>query len=96
MVSLFGLGILLSAPLYAWRWRSPMTLVFTYLLPVLPFVLVVDGWISSLRTRTPNEVEALLRTCGAAGAERWVIQSGEARHCWPCGNVNWIVCLKGK
>jgi len=93
-VTLFGIGILLLAPYYAWRWRSPMTLVFTYLLPVLPFVLVFDGYISSLRTRTPDEVEVLLRTCGAEGAEGWVVKSGDALHLWPFGYVNWIVCLK--
>ncbi|OAA53797.1 hypothetical protein SPI_09242 [Niveomyces insectorum RCEF 264] len=62
----FGLGILLLAPYYAWQWGSPLTLVFTYAVPVLPFVLVFDGWMSMLRTRTPDEVAALLRTCGAA------------------------------
>ena len=71
-----------------------MTLVFTYLLPILPFVLVFDGYISSLRTRTPDEVEVLLRTCGANGTDGWVMKSGDALHLWPFGYVNWIVCLK--
>ncbi len=93
---ILGLGILLFAPYYAWRWRSPATLLFTYLVPVLPFVLVFDGWISSLRTRTPDEVEALLRSCGAPGADRWELRSGHVRHLWPCGYVNWIVCIKGE
>ncbi|CAK7564241.1 MAG: hypothetical protein SEPTF4163_002128 [Sporothrix epigloea] len=91
---IFGLGIMLSAPYYAWRWRSPMTLVFTYLIPILPFVLVFDGWMSMLRTRTPDEVEALLRTCGAANTEDWELRSGEVRHLWPCGYLKWIVCTK--
>lgn len=92
----FGLGILLTAPYYAWRWRSPMTLVFTYLVPILPFVLVFDGWMSMLRTRTPDEVAALLRTCGAAPADvaRWELRSGEIRHLWPFGYLKWIVCVK--
>ncbi|EFX00518.1 hypothetical protein CMQ_7520 [Grosmannia clavigera kw1407] len=92
----FGLGILLTAPYYAWRWRSPMTLVFTYLLPILPFVLVFDGWMSMLRTRTPDEVAALLHSCGATPADvaRWELHSGEIRHLWPCGYLKWIVCVK--
>ena len=92
----FGLGVLLTAPYYAWRWRSPMTLVFTYLIPILPFVLLFDGWMSMLRTRTPDEVEALLRTCGASTADTdaWELRSGEVRHLWPCGYMKWIVCTK--
>ena len=91
---IFGLGIMLTAPYYAWVWRSPMTLVFTYLIPILPFVLVFDGWMSMLRTRTPDEVEALLRTCGAADTDAWELRSGEVRHLWPCGYLKWIVCTK--
>ncbi len=39
-------------------------------MPIIPFVLVFDGFVSALRTRTPQEVEVLLRTCGAEGTER--------------------------
>ncbi|KAM7207279.1 hypothetical protein V8F20_002341 [Naviculisporaceae sp. PSN 640] len=94
--ALFGIGIMLSAPIFAWKWRSPLTLVFTYLLPILPFVLVWDGWMSSLRTRTPEEVEALMRTCGAEGdiAESWEVRSGVEQLMWPCGELRWIVCVK--
>ncbi len=94
----FGLGILLTAPYYAWRWRSPMTLVFTYLVPILPFVLVFDGWMSMLRTREPDEVAALLRTCGAEsetdGTDGWELCSGQTRHLWPCGYLKWIIITK--
>ncbi|KAH7157674.1 hypothetical protein B0J13DRAFT_176029 [Dactylonectria estremocensis] len=88
---LLGIGILLAAPLFAWKWRSPATLIFTYLIPILPFVLVFDGFISSLRTRTPEEVEMLLRSCGA-DTSRWEMTSGSERHLWPCGYLNWIIC----
>ncbi|KAJ9151215.1 Haloacid dehalogenase protein [Pleurostoma richardsiae] len=90
----FGLGIMLTAPWYAWRWRSPMTLFWAWVLPVLPFVLVFDGFVSALRTRTADEVEALLRTCGAEGAEEWEVRSGSERHLWPCGYVNWVIGVK--
>ncbi|KAM5346486.1 hypothetical protein ACJ41O_009491 [Fusarium nematophilum] len=88
---LLGIGALLGAPLHAWRWRSPSTLFFSWLIPILPFVLVFDGLISSLRTRTPEEVEALLRSCGA-DASRWEMRSGSEMHLWPCGYVNWVIC----
>ena len=94
MTCLFGIGILLSAPYYAWKWRSPATLLFTYLIPILPFVLVFDGWVSSLRTRTQEELEVLLRTCGAKYADRWELRSGAERHLRPGGYVHWFVCLK--
>ncbi len=94
----FGIGILLVAPYYAFLWRSPSTLFFTYVIPILPFVLVFDGWMSALRTRTADEVEALLRTCGAAGGEaeiaRWEVRSGKTVYMWPFGKLNWIVCVR--
>ena len=85
---------MLIAPYYVWIWGSPMTVVFTYLVPILPFVLIFDGWVSSLRTRTPEEVEILLRTCGATGTEEWELQSGYETHMRPIGKMNWIICCK--
>ncbi|TGJ81510.1 hypothetical protein E0Z10_g7257 [Xylaria hypoxylon] len=55
---MFGFFILLIAPLLYW-W-SPQILFFVYVVPIVPFVLVFDGIISSLRTRTAHEVEVLL------------------------------------
>ncbi|KAG8170040.1 hypothetical protein KVR01_000785 [Diaporthe batatas] len=93
---LLGVGVLLSAPLFAWRWRSPGTLFWSWVVPVLPFVLVYDGWVSSLRTRTPDEVEALLRTCGAGEDEvsQWEMRSGRECHLPPVADLNWIICTK--
>lgn len=95
---LLGVGIMILAPYYALLWGEPMALVFTYLLPVLPVTLVFDGWMSCLRTRTPDEIEALLRTCGAEGGEReiakWEIKSGSEMFMWPVGYVDWFICVK--
>lgn len=88
---MMGIGVLLETPRQAWAWRSPATFIFSWLIPILPFVLVFDGLISSLRTRTPDEVEALLRSCGADTSE-WEIRSGSKRHLWPCGYLNWVIC----
>lgn len=86
------------APYYALLWGAPMALFFTYVVPILPVVLVFDGWMSCLRTRTPDEVEALLRTCGAEGGEeeiaKWEIRSGSEVFMWPVGRLNWIICAK--
>ncbi|KAL1840896.1 hypothetical protein VTJ49DRAFT_7638 [Mycothermus thermophilus] len=90
---------LLLAPYYALKWGTPLTLLaFTYLVPVVPVVLVWDGWMSCLRTRTVEEVEALLRTCGADGGEeeiaRWEVKSGRERFLWPVGSVNWVMLVR--
>lgn len=95
----FGLSIMVSAPYYAFKWRSFMTLVFTYLIPVLPFVLVFDGWVSMLRTRTPEELEALLRTCGADtvaadGSSTWELRHGTTQYLRPTGYLNWFIATK--
>ncbi|OTA61531.1 hypothetical protein K449DRAFT_382917 [Hypoxylon sp. EC38] len=87
----FGFFIFLIAPLLYW-W-SPLRLFWIYVIPVVPFVLVFDGLISCLRTRTADEVEALLLTCGADTRD-WEIQSGKERFLWPCGYLNWIICTK--
>ncbi|KAL2019394.1 hypothetical protein VTK56DRAFT_9685 [Thermocarpiscus australiensis] len=95
---LFGIGTLIMAPYYALLWGQPLALFFTYVVPILPAVLVFDGWMSCLRTRTPDEVESLLRTCGAEGGEeeiaKWEIRSGREVFMWPVGRVNWIICVK--
>ena len=92
---IFGLFVMLIAPL-AWPMYylgSPSVLFFVYAVPVVPFVLVFDGLVSSVRTRTPDEVEALLRTCGA-DARGWELRSGRRRFLWPCGYMSWIICTK--
>ncbi|KUI53053.1 hypothetical protein VP1G_00552 [Cytospora mali] len=93
---LLGIGVLLLTPVYAWRWRSPGTLFWSWIIPVLPFVLVFDGWMSAMRTRTADEVEALLRTCGAdkRELEKWQVKSGSVLHLPPVAYVNWIICTK--
>ncbi|KAI0845809.1 hypothetical protein F5Y00DRAFT_160781 [Daldinia vernicosa] len=87
----FGFFIFLIAPLLYW-W-SPVRLFWVYVIPVVPFVLVFDGLISCLRTRTADEVEALLRTCGA-NSDGWELKSGKEQFLWPCGYLHWIICTK--
>ena len=55
------------------RWTR---LCFTYLLPLIPFVLLFDGIVSCLRTYRPSELSALVHQIGAANY-RW--QAGELR-----------------
>jgi len=76
-------------------WHSPWHLFFTYLVPIVPFVWVYDGYISCLRTRTPDEVEALLRSrVSSEKLADWKFQSGQACHTWPIGWLYWTICYK--
>jgi hypothetical protein len=59
------------------RWAR---LLWTYLLPVVPFVIWYDGWISCLRAYSETELHELVsgaETDSPAGRYRWEI--GEAR-----------------
>ena len=49
---------------------DPIHLFWTYVLPIVPFVVVFDGFISTFRVRTPSEVFILLRKAAARVAAR--------------------------
>lgn len=95
-VCLLGLGVMVFSPLFAWRWRSFGTLFWCWVIPVLPFVLVWDGWMSSVRTRTADEVESMMRTCGVDSDEvaKWEVRSGRVTHLPPWADINWIIATK--
>ncbi|KAL5044797.1 hypothetical protein BDW71DRAFT_215443 [Aspergillus fruticulosus] len=65
-----------------WYWHSPVHLFFTFLLPIAPLALWVDGFISCLRTRTPTEIGDLLASSGKE-LEGWTFSSGEKSVQWP-------------
>ena len=63
--SVRALSFMLFAPLVVWLatpFIKPFRLsrmVFTYLVPIIPFVVCFDGIVSCLRTYTPNELREL-------------------------------------
>ena len=59
--------LIVLTPFYFYR--SPLHLIFQYLCPIIPFVVCFDGYVSSLRTRTPEEVMDLLQIAAALLAE---------------------------
>ncbi|KAI6244635.1 hypothetical protein HI914_07368 [Erysiphe necator] len=83
--------LLLTTPFYFWR--SPLHMFFTYIIPILPFVMLFDGFISCLRTRTPEEILYLTEKCGAP-LDDWKIVYGREQHSWPCGYLSWIIAVK--
>lgn len=89
--TLLPFKVMFTSPYYAFLWRNPIIFIFNWIIPIVPLVLFWDGWVSSLRTREPSEVEVLLRNCGA-DATGWQIRSGKERFLWPCGHINWIIC----
>ena len=93
MVSLLWPLAMLLAPIYFWQ--RPLHLFFTYLVPLVPFVWVFDGYISCLRTRTVEEVEELMRRAvGDDELKEWRVRSGEEVHTIAIGKLYWIIATK--
>ncbi|KAL9117762.1 MAG: hypothetical protein Q9187_005698 [Circinaria calcarea] len=82
--------MLLVSPFYFWD--SPRHLFFTYIIPIIPFVMVFDGYVSSLRTRSAAEVMAMIRKVG--GSEGWEFRSGSECHTYPTGEMTWFIGVK--
>lgn len=93
MVSLLWPMLMLTAPFF--YIQDPVYLFFTYLLPWVPFIVVFDGYISMLRTRTAEEIQTLLKSrVSADELTRWKFLSGETQHTWLIGWLNWVICYK--
>ena len=71
-----------------------MHLVFTYLIPIVPFVLVFDGFVSSLRTRTGEEVKAMADSLGGEVAKEWEFRWGSEWHTRGIGEMTWVIGVK--
>ena len=89
-VSLIWPLMLLITPFYFWR--SPGHLFFTYVIPIIPFVLVFDGYVSSLRTRSTQEILALMGKKG--DVKGWEFGSGSECHTYPTGEMTWFIGLR--
>lgn len=68
-------------------WGQLELLFWIYVLPVVPFVVVFDGLVSSLRTRWGEEVERLM----VGDRQGWKVDCGGAQHTWPCGDASWVL-----
>lgn len=60
-------GLVLWIGSWWWFWQQWEFLFWVYLVPVVPFVVVYDGVISSLRTRSPTELMRLMKERGRGG-----------------------------
>ncbi len=95
LLTVFGLGPLFTFLTPFYFLHSPLHLFFTYIIPIIPFVLVFDGYMSSLRTRSAEEVLALLSSDHDRRLlDGWRVRSGGEMHTWPMGYTHWIVGVK--
>jgi hypothetical protein len=97
VAALLNTTIVILSPLItsvAWFWYSPMHLIFTYLIPVVPLFFAVDGYVSCIRTRTPAETTMLLTSQKGLDLSEWVFKSGETLVLPPFGKLYWYIGVK--
>ena len=82
--------MLLITPFYFWN--DPVHLFFTYLVPIIPLVMTFDGYVSSLRTRTPEEIMEMMPK--GEDVKGWKFRSGSACHTYPFGDMTWFIAIK--
>ena len=94
------LTVLSIAPLmwlwsWYWFWGDWVHLFWTYVIPVIPFVLVFDGLVSSVRTRSEMEIFRLMKGLDGKESQGWKFESGEKTHTrFPTGKLGWFIGLK--
>ncbi|KAI4205544.1 MAG: hypothetical protein LQ350_000323 [Teloschistes chrysophthalmus] len=79
-------------------WGDWTHLFFTYIIPIVPVVVVFDGLVSCMRMRDRGEILRLIEECdareGRGWREGWRFESGRAWHTWPIGEATWFVGIK--
>ncbi|OCF34743.1 hypothetical protein I316_03787 [Kwoniella heveanensis BCC8398] len=75
-------------------------LFFTYIIPLIPLILVIDGWISVYRTRSTPHILHLANLASLSLAlegddePHWKWEYGSSMHTWPFGRMSWVVGRK--
>jgi len=72
-----------------WFWRDPIQLLLTYVIPIMPFIMAFDGVVSSLRTRTFEEILKMM-PLDVNGYERSLEQNEEGRYEVVAYNGDWV------
>ena len=67
-------------------------LIFTYLIPILPFCIVWDGWISVLKVYSLEDMKRIIRIADYTGKFEWDL--GTEKHKF--GRVNYLVGYQKK
>ncbi|KXT13654.1 hypothetical protein AC579_5000 [Pseudocercospora musae] len=107
---LFALvGVLLETYLFLllgwlWFWEDKVHLALIYLIPVLPVMQSLDGFVRCFRTRTFGDMITLVEQAfgtryvvdregsdGAVQINGWEFRHHRVRHTWPFGYINVVV-----
>lgn len=94
LFTIFCMWPLLFMGSWWWFWGQWEHLFYTYVVPIVPFVVVFDGFISCLRTRRPHEVEGLINLAG--GSEGWRFETGREVHTWTGGTMQYFIGVREK
>lgn len=94
LFTVFCMWPLLFGGSWYWFWGQWEHLFYTYVIPIVPFVLVFDGYISCLRTRREGEIMELIRKAG--GAEGWTFETGREVHTWTGGTMQYFIGIREK
>ncbi|KAF3928583.1 hypothetical protein AA313_de0201830 [Arthrobotrys entomopaga] len=94
-LSVTSIGPLLTflSPFHAPFWNLGH-LFFTYVIPILPFVMVFDGYMSALRTRTPQEILALINAIPERERMGWNWKWGRRSFAKPWGDINYFIGVR--
>ena len=77
-----------------WFRNSPLHLLFTYLIPLVPLFFAVDGYVSCIRGRTPAEIRKLLNRHPDLDLSGWDFKDGEQMVLPPFGVMYWYMGVK--
>jgi len=88
-----GPGLWLGS--WYWFWGDWTHLFWTYVIPVVPVVVMLDGWVSAVRTRSGEEILALMKKGGMQEEmQGWRFEDGHRLHTWPTGVMHYFVGVK--
>ena len=95
LLTALAIGPALMFGSWYWFWGDWTHLFWTYIIPVVPVVVVLDGLVSAVRTRSRAEILQLMRK-GRMDREMkdWRFESGTRLHTWPTGQMHYFVGIK--
>ncbi|KAI1404842.1 hypothetical protein F4819DRAFT_494623 [Hypoxylon fuscum] len=77
-----------------WFRNSPIHMFFTYIIPLVPLMFAVDGYVSCIRGRTNKELDGLMRRQKDLDLSGWEFKSGETTVLPPFGTMYWYAGVK--
>jgi hypothetical protein len=95
LLTAFVIGPALWLGSWYWFWGDWTHLFWTYVIPVVPMVVMLDGWVSAVRTRSGEEILALMKKGGMEEEmQGWRFEDGHRLHTWPTGVMRYFVGIK--